>query len=148
MIGIGKIGKLAGSLLPKNTILSKALKGDVKGAVKAGINYVKSGELKTDIANVKGKNLGAIIGKAVGSKKVLGNNVSSLAQTLSTEQISNTEKANQLGAVALAQGSGVTNLSMGMASDVGGGTEQKADIKRYLPYILGGIAVLYFVIKK
>lgn len=63
------------SLIPKNTIVGKALRGDVSGAVSSAKNYVNSGELMQDI-----KNVGAVATnptsvdawKNVGSKAVLG----------------------------------------------------------------------------
>jgi hypothetical protein len=140
------IAKTIGSFLPKNTILGKALTGDLKGAVSSAKNYVKSGEIKTDIANIKGKDLGAIINKAIGQPKKVGESVTSLANNINTAQLSNTAKANELGSVALAQGSGVSFFPTD--SGVDGGTSQKSDYKKYVPYIAIGAVIIYFVYNK
>ena len=141
------LAKTIGSFLPKNTILGKALTGDVRGAISSAKNYVKSGEFKQDVSNIKSKNLGSIIDKAIGQPKKVGNSVSSLAENISSTQINNTAKSNELGNMALAQGSGVDFIPTD-GSNVGGGSEQKSDYKKYLPYIGIGLVLIYVIYKQ
>lgn len=103
------------SLIPKNTILGKALGGDFKGAANSAVNYVKSGELATDFKNISTQNYGAIANKAITGYQGNGNlikgildkgtNLSSLAPT--NTQASKAQEIQTQANVALAMGSGV-----------------------------------------
>jgi len=58
--------KFLKSIFPANTIAGKLARGDKKGAVSSAVNYVKSGEILTDIKNVSTGNVTGMLSKGLG----------------------------------------------------------------------------------
>jgi len=165
------------SLIPKNTIVGKALSGDLKGAASSAVNYVKSGELATDLKNISTQNVAAIAQKAVGgyqgngnllasaTKSVLdkGANITSLKPT--PTQASNAQSAQASAQIALAVGSGVpiakasamqTSAPMSSmaqdtpppAADSSGASGGTSTSENTIYWVLGGAAALLLLSKK
>jgi len=103
------------SLIPSNTILGKALSGNISGAVSSAVNYVKSGEILTDVKNISTGNVAGVVSKAVtgyqGNGNLIGDllnkgtNITSLAP--SNTQNAKAQEIQTSANVALAMGSGV-----------------------------------------
>jgi len=151
------------SLIPKNTILGKALSGDFKGAASSAVNYVKSGELATDFKNISTQNYGAIANKAITGYQGNGNlikgildngtNITSLKPTPIQEK--KAENIQAQANVALAIGSGVpvnqalkiqqpTQAPMAQEGVTplayGTGSNQQSD-KGFSPLLLVGVGI-------
>lgn len=160
------------SLIPKNTILGKALDGNISGAISSAKNYVTSGELATDFKNIATQNVGAIAKKAVmgyegngnliesAKKAVLdkGTNITSLKPT--PTQAVKADQAQASANIALAVGSGVPiaqaskmqgnepALSGGMVQDTPPPADGETKKDNTLYYVLGGAAALLLLSKK
>lgn len=163
------------SLIPKNTILGKALSGDVKGAISSGINYVKSGELLTDVGNISTGNVAAIGKKAItgynGNGNLLsdaansvlnkGTNITSLkpSNTATAKAENQQAKAN----VAAAVGSGVPLAVASKLQDYAPSSVQQlneptpsAPMSNESPksddntlyYVIGGVALVMLLTRK
>lgn len=160
------------SLIPKNTIVGKALSGDIKGAVNSAKNYVTSGELATDFKNITTQNIGAIANKAVtgyqgngnllanATKSVLdkGTNITSLKPT--PVQAEKADQAQASANIALAVGSGVPiaqaqkmqstpaiiggNNAQGMAQE-SAPPPASGENNNTLYYVLGGVGLIWLL---
>lgn len=149
------------SLIPTHTIAGKLLSGDKEGALKSAQNYIKSGELATDIKNVgialTTGNVSNVLAKAsgmnsTGTPKTILNKGANLTTLKPTPvQQANANQAQTEANIALAVGSGVpasqANLiggaSYGMtANDNGVATEGNTTKPSYGWLILGAGALL------
>jgi len=135
------------SIIPKNTIVGKALAGNTKGAISSALNYVKSGEILQDVKNISTGNVVGIISKA---------NIPGAAAGLLNKQPSPAQVSGNLTGGTTAQSSistptqSVYNTGMipkdTPSTGTASGSNSKDEYTMY--YVVGGILAYFLLFKK